>query len=223
MNTDDAIRLDAPAAKAFATGVAWVVWAALLLQLGLSLDLAARRGQGIGGGLVFYFGFFTVLTNLLVAGVLTTLLLAPRSRAGRVAASPQVATALAAAILFVGVAYHVLLRAMFDPDGLRRVAHLSLHYLTPALYLGFWARFVPKRGLRLAHVPGWCLYPLAYAVYILARGRVTGLYPYPFVDVSRLGYGQVLLHTVGILATFSLLGAGLVASARAWEGLRGGP
>lgn len=221
MTPPDRVRLDTAGRRLFALTVAGVVWAACLLQLALSLRIAAGRGQGIGGGLAFYFGFFTVLTNLLVAASLTALLAAPRSRPGRVAAHPQVATALAAGILFVGVAYHVLLRAMFDPAGLRRVAHLSLHYVTPPLYLAFWVWCVPKAGLRLGQVPRWTLYPLTYALYVLVRGEMTGLYPYPFVDVSRLGYGQVAIHTLGILATFSLLGAGLVGAARAWEGVRG--
>jgi hypothetical protein len=31
---------------------------------------------------------------------------------------------------------------------------------------------------------------------------VTGAYPYFFIDVSRLGYGQVLVNAVGISVLF---------------------
>lgn len=48
-------------------------------------------------------------------------------------------------------------------------------------------------------------------VYILARGRVTGLYPYPFVDVNVLGYGGVLERAAGLLLVF--LGTGLIVVA----------
>jgi hypothetical protein len=197
--------------------VAALTGAALLLQLAISLQLAASRGQGPALGLLVYLGFFTVVANLLVALSLSVLLAAPRSGAGRVAASPHVATALATGILFVGVAYHVLLGALFDVDGLHRIAHLWLHYVTPAVYLAFWFLFVPKGGLRLGHVPRWTLYPLAYGLYVLVRGELTGLYPYPFVDVGRLGYARVALHTAMILGTFMGLAALLVTAGRALD------
>lgn len=47
--------------------VALLAWFGVLLQLVLSLRLAARNGQSVTQGLVACFGYFTVLTNLLVA------------------------------------------------------------------------------------------------------------------------------------------------------------
>jgi hypothetical protein len=211
------IRLDTPARRGAATAVAALTWGALLLQLTISLQLAEIRGQGPALGLVIYLGFFTVVANLLVALSLSLLLAAPGTGPGRMAASPRVATALAAGILFVGVAYHGLLGALFDVDGLQRIAHLWLHYVTPALYLVFWFLFVPKGGLRLAHIPRWTLYPLAYGLYVLVRGELTGLYPYPFVDVDRLGYARVALHTGMILGSFMGLAAVLVTAGRALD------
>ena len=38
---------------------------------------------------------------------------------------------------------------------------------------------------------GWLAYPGVYLVYVLARGAVSGEYPYPFMDVKVLGYGGV--------------------------------
>ena len=46
--------------------------------------------------------------------------------------------------------------------------------------------------LRWKDAVAWLAYPGVYLVYILARGAVSGLYPYPFVDVNVLGYAGVL-------------------------------
>jgi hypothetical protein len=48
-------------------------------------------------------------------------------------------------------------------------------------------------------------------VYTLALGAVSGLYPYPFVDVQVLGYGGVLARSAGFLLVF--LGMGLLVVA----------
>ena len=54
-------------------------WMALALQFALSLQLSIAHGKGVLGGLVIYFSFFTILTNLLVALALTASLLPVRS------------------------------------------------------------------------------------------------------------------------------------------------
>jgi hypothetical protein len=52
------------------------------------------------------------------------------------------------------------------------------------------------------------VYPAVYLVYILARGAVSRVYPYPFVDVNVLGYGGVLVRAAMFLLVF--LGMGLI-------------
>ena len=58
---------------------------------------------------------------------------------------------------------------------------------------------------------GWLIYPAVYLVYILARGAISAVYPYPFVDVSLLGYRGVLVNTV--VFTLIFVGLGLLAVA----------
>ena len=48
-------------------------------------------------------------------------------------------------------------------------------------------------------------------MYVLARGAVSGLYPYPFMDVNVLGYGGVFVHAAVFLLVF--LGMGLLVVA----------
>ncbi len=51
-------------------------------------------------------------------------------------------------------------------------------------------------------------------MYILARGAVSGLYPYPFVDVNVLGYGGVSPAAAGLMLVFLGMGLLVVAVAR---------
>lgn len=50
-------------------------------------------------------------------------------------------------------------------------------------------------------------------MYTLVRGEIVDWYPYPFVDVSRLGYAGVLGRSVFLLA-----GMIAAAAAFAWIG-----
>lgn len=94
--------------RLFAVFAATMAWFGMLLQLYLSLKLSLANGKTVAEGLIIYFGYFTILTNILVALVLTIPLVAPVSAAGRFFARPGVGTATAAAITVVGLAYFFL-------------------------------------------------------------------------------------------------------------------
>jgi hypothetical protein len=166
--------------------------------------------DGFVAGSVVYFGFFTILGNYLVA----LAFLAPLIRPGNVFERPGVRTAIGIYILVVGVIFFFLLRNVYRPTGLDWWLNISLHYLMPPIYLADWVLFVDKRGLRLAQVPYWLIFPLGYAFYVLIHGAVSGYYPYPFLDVSQFGYGQVLLNMAGLTAMFGILGVVFVLLGR---------
>ena len=198
----------------FTAGAALIAWGAVLLQFYLSLRLAVANGKGVGWGVVIYFGYFTILTNLLVALALSVPLVIPASAPARFFARPGVATAIVAAITLVGAAYFILLRKAWNPQGWQLAADVALHYVTPLLFLLYWWFAVPKRGLGWGAIPKWTVYPIGYFVYLLLRGSLTGLYPYPFIDVSTLGYGRALLNALGVLIGFVAVAALLVGAAR---------
>lgn len=206
-------------------GVRWlggllaaVGWAALVTQMAISVGRAIDDGRGAIAGLVNYFSYFTILTNLLVAVTLTIQAAAPGSRAGRFLGRPGVLTAIAAYIAVVGVAYHVLLADLYHPTGIARVTDTVFHYVMPMLFLGYWWLAVPGGQVRRVAPPAWAAYPLAYFVYLLARGAVTGVYPYPFADPSQLGYPRAVLNGLGILGSILLTGTILTATKRAKAG-----
>jgi hypothetical protein len=53
----------------------------------------------------------------------------------------------------------------------------------------------------------------------LIHGAVTGFYPYPFIDVSKLGYDKVLANMAVLILVFAGLGLSLIAVDR-WLGRR---
>jgi hypothetical protein len=61
--------------------------------------------------------------------------------------------------------------------------------------------------VRYKQIPRWLAYPLIYLFYILIRGNFAGFYPYPFVDVVKLGLQKVLENSVMLMLLFIGLAA----------------
>lgn len=193
---------------------ALIGWSAILLQGYLSLRLAVDNGRSIGAGIVIYLGFFTVLTNILAALALAAPLLTPHSTIGKFFSRPGVNTAIAACIAMVGMVYSLLLRHIWNPQGLQLVVDIALHDVMPVLFLVYWWIAVPKSELRWTDIFSWMLYPVGYLLYSLVRGALTGLYPYPFIDVNTLGYGKILVNAAAMLAAFSIVAVILIGVGR---------
>lgn len=194
-------------------------WAALTIQLYLVLLARWQDQASLLGGLVNLFGYFTVLSNTLVATVLTQAAFGRESAARRWWLSPWVSSGGAVSIVFVALAYSLLLRHLWQPQGWQWLADELLHDVMPAAYALYWWWCVPKGQLRFTHLLGWLVYPLGYFGYVLARGHGIGFYPYPFVDVASLGYAQVLLNALAMLGGFILVGVLLIVLDR-WQGRR---
>lgn len=194
----------------FAAVSALVGWTALATQFWLTVGLVLAQGRGLAMGLVLYFGFFTVLTNLLVALVLSVYAFGPGFPGYRKATSPVTVTSVAGAITIVGGVYFLILRHLWQPNGAQFVADAALHYLMPTLFVFFWAWVVPARTVRWRHAPWLVAWPLIYLVYVFARGEIFDLYPYDFVDVLKLGYRAALLNSVGLLLAYAVVVVGLV-------------
>jgi hypothetical protein len=207
------------AGQKYATCAAAVAWFGLGLQLYVTLWMAAGRGRSLFVAAGEYFSYFTILTNLLVAVALT---LHRQGAHPRFFARPSVLGGLGVAIVLVAVAYNLLLRQRWHPQGLARVADETLHVVTPALYVGFWCFVVPKGLLRWADVPRWLLYPLGYLIFALLLGALSGFYPYYFLDVRAQGYPSVFLYVASFTLAVGALGA-LVVSVDTVLGRRAGP
>jgi len=194
--------------RTFAIALGLLGWFALGLQLWLSIRMSLDRGAGVANGVWMYLAFFTILTNLVVALTLTMPLL--DARLERVFARPGVISAVAAYIVVVAAAYNLLLRGLWNPRGWQLLADILLHDVIPGLYLIYWWMAVPRQSLHWRNLAAWCFYPIFYFVYAMARGALTGFYPYPFINVARFGYAHVLANACGLLLGFLAVGAALI-------------
>lgn len=208
--------------RSFAAITAIIAWTAVLVQMAYSVLNSLATGESFLMGVVDYFSYFTVLTNTLVALVLTVPMLRPGGRLGRWLAHPGVTAMTAAAIVVVGIAYHVLLSGAYDPVGVEYVTDLGLHYIVPTLFTLYWVLHAPKTGLRFSHVPAFGIYPALYFIYLMLRGSVVGKYPYFFVDANTLGYAVAARNAFAILLFYFAVAAVLLTvTARQRAAVRG--
>jgi hypothetical protein len=185
--------------NAAAALVAIVCWA------GLAVQFAATYGvqHDVTATLWVLARFFTILTNLLVAVTMTWVAIGRK-------VPPEVLGGLTLALLLVGVIYMTLLRGLMHLNGPALIADTLFHKVSPVLMALWWLLFAPRAKLRWSAPILWAIYPLGYLIYVLARGRMDGRYPYPFIDVGKLGWLQTALNVGGIALGFILAGFALV-------------
>jgi hypothetical protein len=194
-----------------------LAWLTVGTQFVLSIQKGIADGTGVVGGVVSFFGFFTLLTNILCAAILTAHVIGrPESAAaGSRGLSawlrrPAVSSTAATAIIIVGTVYHLLLAALWNPQGINLVVDTMLHTVLPIFFVFFWWRTVPRGAITLQEIPRWASYPAGYAIYVFGRGELISEYPYPFIDVTAIGYGAALRNSVAVAVVFLALAAVLV-------------
>jgi hypothetical protein len=152
-----------------------------------------------------YLSFFTILSNILVAVTLTSAALAPDSSAGRFFARPVVATSVAVYITVTGLVYYFLLASLYDLEGWTKHFDHILHYVMPPAFVLYWLVFVRKGTLHVGSIPWMLIFPLLYGVYTLLRGPFVHWYPYPFIDVSTLGYPRTFRNIGEFIVFFAFM------------------
>ena len=187
--------------KPFLSVIAIGGWFAIVVQFYLLMQF---RKLSVPATILQFFSFFTILTNIIVAVCCTTLVVKPNSRWGHFFCRSGVLTAIALYIIMVGLVYNFVLRFLWAPRGLQKVVDELLHTFIPLLFILYWALFVHKNMLQWKNVFAWLLFPFFYSLYVLARGALTGLYPYPFMDVGELGYKTVLINCGYLVVVFFL-------------------
>ena len=166
-----------------------------------------------------FFSYFTILSNILAATMLTVAALRPEEPRPWLT-RPRAATAIALYMTVTGLVYVFILQSLWNPQGWAFVADSGLHHVMPVLVVLCWLAFVPKGTLAPRAVPAWLIFPLLYGVYSLARGPFADWYPYPFIDAGKLGYSQTALNIVLLLVGFIVLAGIYVALDRALAGIR---
>lgn len=184
-------------------------WLALTLQY--YVVLTSGEHDSFGAASLYFFGFFTILTNIIVALAFTAPLFKQNNRAILFFEKPAVRAAIALYILVVAVVYHILLAGDHNPVGLGAWTNHALHTIIPVLYIIDWLIFARKSPMSYAHIPYWVIYPLAYGLFNIVRGMITGFYPYPFMDLGQLGVAGVAVNMAGFTALYAIGAAAFIA------------
>ncbi|SUU86919.1 hypothetical protein EDC40_10662 [Aminobacter aminovorans] len=189
---------------AFITAIS--AWSALGLQLMLLVGRMTADGASVVEAVWRFFGFFTIIMNLMAAVVASAMALSP----GTALAGPRSRLVTAAAIVFGGLVYSVLLRAIWQPTGWQAVADHALHDATPVLFFLTWLAW-DHGGLRWRDALWAAVPPLAYCGYAFARGAADGWYAYWFLNPEALNLKQLSASIVVLTAAFLIIAVTLIA------------
>jgi len=189
-----------------------LAWVTLITQYILMLQSGRYGGFWLSN--LTYFGYFTILTNILVALTFTAPFLKPDNKIGVFFNRHNVRAAIALYILVVAIVYYALLFKNHNPQGLHAITNAGLHFALPVLYIVDWLVFAKKDALSFKTLPLWVLYPFAYGLFNIGRGLVTGFYPYPFLNISERGYLAVTITMFIFCAVYIIGGAGFIALGR---------
>ncbi len=199
-----------------------VAWFGLLAQFTLSAggfypttstvlsQLGPGNPAGAAGALpriIDFLSYFTIWSNIIVAVVLTVLARTPTRD------TPLLRVLRLDALLMIvitGLVYAVVLAPTISLRGWEVLANAFIHILTPIVTVVVWVVAGPRGWIRWSTIATAMILPVVWLAYTLLRGAVIGAYPYPFIDVVRLGYGQVAVNIVGVAVLGIVLGSALL-------------
>lgn len=181
-------------------------WFSIIGQFVLMLE---NRQTDVFETIIRFFSFFTILTNILVALYFTSRISIFNKVSFRKISSKGTLTALTVFMLVVGLVYQIILRSTWHPTGFQRIIDELLHSVIPLFVLVYWLLFADIAELKFQNCKNWLWFPIFYFVYVIIRGHVSNFYPYPFINVSEIGYFQVLINFL-IVSGFLLLVMGIL-------------
>jgi hypothetical protein len=196
---------------------------ALVLQFAITIPASMAAGRSFLSSIVFYFSFFTILTNI-AAAMVHAALVSPAGYAWFPAfAGQRLRAGVAVAITLVFIVYATVLAGLWQPQGLFLLCDILLHYVTPFIFVVWWLIAGADGSTRWRDISWWMIYPLAYLAYALIRAPFAGEVPYPFLDVAKNGAASVAVSAVSVTALFIGLSVLAVLIDHGISRLRGKP
>src|SRR5918994_1579371 len=92
-------------------------------------------------------------------------------------------------IVVTGLVYDTVLAPLVHPTGLALWITIAFHYFAPWWTVIGWLLFGPRPRFDDRTVVRAFAWPALWIAYTFARGAVSDWYPYPFLDVTEIGYG----------------------------------
>ncbi len=153
-----------------------------------------------------FFAFFTIQSNLIGVVALGLVLATrggPRSRALELLRG--------AAAVYLTITFVVVITLLSGVDVQLQLAWVDfvLHKLFPIVVVADLLIDPPRVRLAMRDALIWLVYPLIWVGVTLVRGAADGWYPYPFLDPTDGGYGQVAISVIAITVGFAVI-AGIV-------------
>jgi hypothetical protein len=197
--------------RTFSITSATLGWFAVVAQFFIMME---NRVESPVETTIRFLTFFTILTNLLVATYFTLSALKPNAERTSLIGRPGTLTAITLYITIVGLVYQIVLRQVWEPQGLQKIVDELLHSVIPILTLVYWYLYEQKSDVKFHQIGSWLIYPGCYLLFVLARGSFSHFYPYPFIDILALGYKKVVLNSIVMLGVFVAIAFLLVGLGR---------
>ena len=178
--------------------VAGVISIAAFVAIGVQTVI--NEGNNPLVNLALMLRYFTIWSNMAAA-----LLLGWVALRGRLDA--RIAFALATALAMVGIVYHLLLSADHHPVGWDWYTNQMHHTVIPLATVFWWLAFSGVKATGWQTLPVVIAVPILYTGFALVVGSTSGFYPYFFLDLPTLGWGQLLINVVGLGLVFMAFGA----------------
>lgn len=166
------------------------------------------EGRSLIGALLYFWTYFTHLTNL----GLILVYLGELSGWGWLGwfRKPSTQTAFAGFITLVMIFYHFMLAPFYPLQGGYLLASTLLHYVAPLAFLGFWLLYMRHGELRWRDLPFMLIPGAFYLAWVLLRGAFASEYPYDILDAGKNGYGGVAIGVGVIMVAVSIFCALLI-------------
>ena len=166
---------------------------------------------------VYFWTYFTHLTNIWL--VVCYLAYVTEWRWIGWFRRPTMQASAAAFITLVMLFYHFMLAPYLQMEGALQVASYMLHYVTPVMYLAWWAFGAPHGRLGWGRIPLILLPGVIYVAWVLLRGAMVHEYPYDILDVNKNGYLGVGIGVLILLIAVAIF-ASIFVLADGWLGRR---
>ncbi|KND50058.1 MAG: Integral membrane protein [Parcubacteria bacterium C7867-008] len=183
---------------------ATLITVALVAQFTYGASVGGFTTQYVG----LFFSYFTILSNILVALVLSAEAFATVRNGAFSKRFEWVRGFSVFCIVATGVTYTFFLRGPGAMDHIAYAlpwANMLFHQIIPIVVAIDWIVFPPKNNVRWFSILYWIMLTAVYAAVVQILGLYTGTYPYFFLDPVRLGSYERMLHACAAFVPFFLV------------------
>lgn len=177
-----------------------IIYKLVFAGLGLSAviyEIIKLLGEGgFDGGA--YFSQYTTQTNLFASALLLmSAVFLSKNRTSRILEYLRGASTVY--LVTTGIAFGLLLTKYITNVTDIPWSNFTLHYIMPAAIIIDWFLDQPKAVIYFKKALTWMIYPIAYIIYTMVRGAVTGVYTYPFLNPDNSSLAKIGATIAGLL------------------------